>query len=180
MTLRAIICAYCGNGAMKHNSAIGRSERIGAPLYCDRACAGKARRVCLPESVRKAEKADYDRRRRAELGEALREAKRLAYRAAVAANPERVRTAQKANREARKQQHLEYCRRPEYRKWKADYDRKYRSRKEFGDFGEAAILLNDLIAEINARITRTEIYRQNGTLNKWITRRRQYDQAVGS
>lgn len=81
-------------------------------------------------------------------------------------------------REARKRRmpkHVEYCRRPEYREWKQKYDRKYRARKEFGDFGEASIVLNDLIAEINSRATRTEIYRQNGTLNKWIARRRDYE-----
>jgi hypothetical protein len=43
-------------------------------------------------------------------------------------------TTVKAAAEYRKQRmhlHVEYCRRPEYRAWKREYDRKYRA-KEFG------------------------------------------------
>jgi len=72
-------------------------------------------------------------------------------------------------------QHLEYCRRPEYRKWKAEYDRKYLARKQFGSFGEAAIVLNELIAEIGERSTFTERAVDKDTLNKRNTRRRDYD-----
>ena len=63
----------------------------------------------------------------------------------------------------------------EYRKWKAEYDRKYRSQKLYGPFAEAFLTLRELEEEIGVRATRTEIYTANGTLNKWKQRRRDYE-----
>ena len=76
--------------------------------------------------------------------------------------------------------HVEYCRRPDYRKWKQNYDRKYRAAKDFGAFGEAAIILNDLQNEILSRASRYEIDLASGTLNKKLQRRRDYDKAFRS
>lgn len=181
MSLARITCGHCGRSAAKQASAVNRAHREGAPLYCGRTCAGLARRSLNTHAEKREAKAIYDMCRRFGPKRAvLLEQKRCAYHAKVAADPVAARAAEREARKRRMPRHVEYCRRPEYRKWKEEYDRKYRSRKKFGDFGEAAIVLNDLIAEINARITRTEIYRQNGTLNKWLTRRRQYVQAVGS
>lgn len=175
MALVAFNCAHCGCQTAKEAGLVNRARRLGAPLYCGKVCSGQARRISRTPEERKALKADYDRKRREELGEALLAEKRAAYHAAVAADPVGHRAKEREQRKRRSAQHVEYCQRPEYRKWKQKYDRQYRARKEFGDFGEAAIVLNDLIAEINSRTTRTEIYRQNGTLNKWIARRREYE-----
>jgi hypothetical protein len=170
-----IVCPQCGKSAEKAAGAVNRSQAQGAPVYCGRACAGEARRKHLTNEQKVTLKAAYDRRRRDELGEKIRAEKKAAYLRDLAADPTGFRAKQKAFRKQRKAQHAEYCRRPEYRKWKAQYDQKYRSRKEFGPFGEAAIILNDLIFEINSRVSRTEIYRANGTLNKHQTRRREYE-----
>lgn len=124
---------------------------------------------------RKAMKSEYDRQRRAKLGDELLAKKRAAYHAAVAANPTEMRDKEREQRKARAGQHAAYCRHPEYKKWKKQYDQKYRAGKWYGDFGEASIVLNELITEINSRVERTEIRRQNGTLNKWIARRRDYE-----
>lgn len=175
MVLVSFNCAHCGAETAKEAGSVNRARRKGAPLYCGRACSGLGRRVERPLDERKAMKAEYDRQRRAELGDALLAKKRAAYHAAVAADPEGMRSKERAHRKKRSAQHREYCRRPEYKQWKKTYDRQHRARKEFGDFGEAAIILNDLISEINSRTSRTEIYRQNGTLNKWIARRRDYE-----
>lgn len=169
MTLIAFTCAHCGATAAKEAGHVNRSRRRGAALYCDKSCSSHARRIEKTREQKAAEKAEYDRMYRAREAETLK-AKKAAYYQRTA-----DREKEREDRKRRMPQHVEYCRRPEYREWKKRYDRQYLARKKFGDFGEAAIILNDLIAEINSRSTRTEIYRQNGTLNKWIARRRDYE-----
>lgn len=175
--MATFICDQCGKIAERERGAINRSIKLGMRLYCGRICSGLGRRDPSPpsEEQRRVAKSEYDRRRREQRGDEIRAKKRDAYHAAVLADPITVREKEKAHRAKRMPKHVEYCRRPEYREWKKQYDRQYRAGKEFGDFGEASIILNDLIAEINSRASRTEIYRQNGTLNKWITRRRDYE-----
>lgn len=124
-------------------------------------------------------KADYDRRRRAELGETLRAEKRAAYHATLATNPEKIRAAQKAYRQANMARHVEYCRRPEYRATKSVYDQRRRDAQNYGPFAEAAGVLRELETEIAGRATRTEIYRENGILNKSLRRKREYEKAIG-
>ena len=45
--------------------------------------------------------------------------------------------------------HVEYCRRPEYKAWKHEYDIQ-KAAEEFGEFGEAWRLLLDLEKEIRS------------------------------
>lgn len=169
MSNAAIICAYCGKEAMKETREINRAARGSAPLYCGRTCAGEARRTFKPDAQKRAEKAAYDamyrlrdpedrKRRRAEYHQRTYDPVKAA-----------------AERKLKMPRHVEYCRRPEYRKWKTDYDRKYCARKNYGPFAEAALVLRDLEAEIGTRATRTEIAIANGTLNKWTQRRRDYE-----
>lgn len=169
MAKAVIVCPHCGMRAAKEAGVVNRAKKIGAPIYCGRKCSGLARRVEKSRSQKVAEKAEYDRMYRAREAETLRVKKAEYYQ----------RTADRdKEREARKRRmpaHVEYCRRPEYKEWKAQYDQKYRARKWFGDFGEAAIILNQLETEINSRISWTERRRQNGTLNKHQQRRREYD-----
>ncbi len=169
MATVAIICAYCGKGAMKEAGGVNRSLRKGASLYCDRTCAGKNRRVFRTVGQKRAEKAAYDAEYREKNRARLKAEKAAWYRRT--ADREREREYRRAN----KGRHAEYCRRPEYRKWKAEYDRKYLAQKQYGPFAEVAFILRDLEDEINSRATRTEIYAANGTLNKWIQRRRNYE-----
>lgn len=169
MTLAAVLCAYCGKGTMKETGHINRAAKRGAPLYCDRTCAGAGRRVFRTDSEKRAEKAAYDAEYRTRKHTILK-AKKAAY---YAANVDREK--EREARKARMPQHVEYCRRPEYRKWKAQYDQQYRTRKWFGDFGEAAIILNQLEAEIASRSTFTERAIAKGTLNKHTNRRREYE-----
>ena len=181
MSLRPIICAYCGGQALKETGEINRAAKRGLSIYCDRRCSGFGRRNPNPPSEveKRAAKAEYDRLRRAELGEELLAQKRAAYHNKVAADAETVRAKQRAYREKNMGRHVEYCRRPEYKDWKSQYDRKHRARKFYGPFSEAFLILQDLEAEISARASRYEIYSANGTLNKWIKRRRDYESLVG-
>lgn len=169
-----IRCAACGVVAFRALRDVNRAEKRHAPLYCSKACSDIARRGTCDKSEKVAAKAAYDAAYRAK-NRAMLKAKKAAYYAATA-----DREKERIKRQARMPQHVEYCRRPEYRKWKADYDRKYIARKQFGAFGEAAIILNQLETEILTRATRYEIYVANGIVNKKLQRRRDYDQTIGS
>jgi hypothetical protein len=161
------VCPQCRRVFECDASRYNRAVRLLAPLYCGKACAGLARRTPKPDDeTRRLLKAAYDseyRERNAEKRRAQKAAwfKRT-YDPAKAA----------VERKARMPRHVEYCRRPEYRAWKAEYDRAYKARLHFGEWADAALLLGDLEREINERATRYEVYQANGTLNKAQTRRR--------
>jgi hypothetical protein len=81
-----------------------------------------------------------------------------------AANPEKYRDQRRAKQAA----HNEYCRQPEYKEYKKSYDQGYRAKKDYGEFGEAAIVLSELEKEIDVRLAK----RQNGIINKSQKRKR--------
>jgi hypothetical protein len=119
----------------------------------------------MPEQ-KKAEKAAYDlARRTGPLRDRIlaekREYHQQTYDSSAAA----------AYRQARMPYHVEYCRRPAYRKKKRVYDRKYRA-AEYGEFAEAYLLAVDINHEIKERSTRYEIYQENGTAAKTQRRKR--------
>jgi hypothetical protein len=156
----AIICAYCGKGALKENSAIARARRGGFTLYCDRTCAGKGRSFFLPPSQRKAEKATYDADYRRKNRTMLKAKKAARHKRTY--DPEKAREERKANMP----RHVEYCRRPAYRKYKAQYDRHRRAKQQFGEFWEAALILQEIEGEVLSRATRYELDMANDRLNK--------------
>lgn len=162
-------CSVCGVHFQRENGQANRTLRLAGAIYCSKICSGQGRRIERSDAEKRALKADYDRQYRAENADMLRSKKAKHHR-------ETYDPAQAAIvRKNRMPKHVEYCRRPGYRKWKAEYDKKYCARKGFGDFGEAAIILNQLEAEIASRASRVEISRANGTLNKHQARRRDYE-----
>jgi hypothetical protein len=168
-----LVCAHCGAALHKSASAVNRAARINANLYCDRKCAGMARRrkVQLTDAERKEAKRLYDAQRRAQKHAELCAKKRAHY----AANRERLKAehTEYRNRPENIARHNAYCRRPEYVAEKREYDRKRRAVKRFGeDFGDAFLVLQDLEREIDARASRYDIYMANGTLNKAQLRKR--------
>lgn len=169
MSATAIRCAWCFAEALKEVGAVNRARAAGLWLYCDRACAGLARRQEKTASEKVAAKAEYDRQYRAANRAKLKAKKAVYFQATY--DPKAAAIARKE----RMPRHVEYCRRPEYRKWKAEYDRQYLARKGFGDFSEAAILLNVLETEIRSRASWLEIAHAKGTINKHQNRRRDYD-----
>lgn len=169
--LTAIVCAYCGNRALKATGSVNRSLRKGAHIYCNRECAGKDRRIFKTKAQKMAEKAAYDAEYRRKNLARLKAEKAAWYQ----------RTADREReREYRKRtmpRHVEYCRRPEYKAWKREYDRRYRA-AEYGPFADAFLVLQDLEAEIAQRASRYEIYTENGLINKSVRRKREYEQVV--
>lgn len=166
MTTHTLTCPHCRLLFFATAARVNRALKIGAPLYCGIKCAGAARRVEKTVTERKDAKRLYDAHRRAEKADEIRAAKREYHRRTY--DP----TKAALERKKRAPFHAEYCRSPEYRAYKREYDRHHRAQKLFGEFGEAAMLLQDVEHEIDQRATRYEIYMANGTINKSQSRRR--------
>ena len=80
------------------------------------------------------------------------------------------RAMQKRNREKFKQNHLEYCRTPEYKLYKKQYDKVRVAKQNYGEFFEASIVLNQLDLLILPEKKEAKI--QKGTYNKSQKRKR--------
>ena len=164
-------CPQCRGIFTAKTANVNRAAKIGAPLYCGRVCAGLARRLKNPptDEERRAAKAVYDAERRNGPKRAQILAEKMNH---YYANHERFKAEHAIYRAAHMDRHVEYCRQPEYRAKKSEYDRKRRAEIQFGDFSEAALLLLDIEREISERATKYEIYLTNGTINKALRRRR--------
>jgi hypothetical protein len=164
-------CAHCGRTADKPAGAVNRSRSAGLRLFCDRRCSGIGRRKPPKSKAQKVEeKRLYDMEYRHLNREMLRAKKRARHLATYDPEKERVK------RKARMPRHVEYCRRPEYKRWKSQYDRQYRAR-EYGAFAEAFVLLLDVNREIRTRrASKYDKYEQNQTQNKALARRRDESQ----
>jgi hypothetical protein len=161
-----IRCAHCGKASDKSAGHVNRAKAAGLRLYCDRRCAGLGRRKHIPKSVLRFKKklydAEYRKKNLARIKANKREYFQRTYDPAKAAI-ERKKTMPR---------HVEYCRRPEYKRWKSEYDRKRRD-AEFGPWAEAARLCIDLSRATREVMTDEEIRQANGTFNKTQKRRRE-------
>lgn len=160
------VCPQCGDRFAVETGRANRADKIGAPLYCGKVCAGLARRG-PPKSVeqKKAEKAAYDREYRQRDPEGMRIYKALYYRETCDREKER------AVRQARMPQHVAYCRRPEYRAKKHEYDAK-RNASEYGEYAETWRLLLDLEKEIRSQASAYERRVANGYYTRNAQKRR--------
>lgn len=166
------VCGYCGAVVQQSRSSINRALRAGKPLYCDRACSGLARRV--PAEQKREAKRVYDAQRRIEKATEIRAKKSDYYRRTRDPDKERARRARNMGR------HAEYCRQPDYRAYKADYDREYGAR-EYGEYAEAYLLLLDLEREIRSRATWYERAKAKGYYTRSAQqRRRELWQTIGN
>lgn len=162
-----LLCAYCRKPHGRPPNEVSRARKAGLNLYCNRRCAGLGRRDGKTKAQRRAEKAAYDVEYRAKNLERITAGKKAYHKRTY----DPVKAA--AERKKKMPRHVEYCRRPEYKRWKKGYDRNYRAKKLFGPFAEAAMLLTDLNLEINQRGDRHEIRYQNGGTNKAQRRERE-------
>jgi hypothetical protein len=160
-------CAHCGRKARRPPGHVNRSRAQGLNLYCSRKCSGLGRRLNRSKAEKVEAKRLYDieyqRINRPKRLAQKREYHRQTYDPLVAA----------IERKKRAPWHLEYCRRPEYRKWKSEYDKKYRASRTFGPFAEAYLTLRQIETAIRERITDYEVRQEKGTLNKSQQRRRE-------
>jgi hypothetical protein len=168
-------CPHCKKSFQPVTGAANRADKAGSPLYCSRACSGLARRVNRSPEDKKAAKAEYDRKRRAELGESLRAEKRAAYYANHDTN--KARAAELRKTAEYKAKHLVYLSTPEYRAKKQEYDVELR-KAGYGDFAETWRLLLDLEKEIRSQQSSYERRKARGYYTRAsITRRREAWQA---
>lgn len=162
-------CAYCGGLANLRVGCVNRARKDNLPLYCNRKCAGLGRRKNRTEEELKRLKREYDKQFRAKNLERIKREKREYHLRTY--DPEK----EAKKRKLRMPRHVEYCRRPEYRKWKRDYDIKHRAKTDFGPFFEAALVLRDIEQEVDKRMDWYDRATVKGTLNKALQRRREYD-----
>lgn len=173
MAKSVVACEQCGKPVEVENGTINRARRRGNALYCGRTCGGLGRRKWKTEEQKSEEKAVYDMLYRANNAQMLKEKKAAHFQATydpVVAALKRKKTMPR---------HVEYCRRPEYKEWKQEYDRRYRAEQEYGEFADAFLLVTDINREILERATRYEIDLENGKLGKAQRRKREYARIVG-
>lgn len=164
-------CPQCGAAFEAKNSRANRARKIGASLYCGRTCAGLARRLPASKTPeqKKAEKTAYDRQRREGRAEQIKAEKRAYYEA----NRERLLAQMTEYRKVRMPLHAEYCKRPEYKTYKRQYDYKRREAK-YAEWADAWRLLLDLEKEIRSQATVYERRVANGYYTRNAqTRRRE-------
>lgn len=150
-------CDYCKTEFYKSVGHYNRAKKINAPLYCNKTCAGLGRRKNRPVEEKKRLKSEYDKQYRLANLERLRREKKEHYEK----NKPAILEQMKVYRKKRMPKHVEYCRQPKYREYKKEYDKRYRAKKDFGDFAEAAIILNDIETIIDSR----EAFRIKGKFN---------------
>ena len=133
-------CSLCGK-------SINRPIHKGCKnAFCNRECAGLYKRKYESDEDFKERKRLYDMEYRKKNMEIIKKKKSEYFK--------RTYDPKKAAIERKKKmaRHVEYCRSPEYKKWKKKYDNKYRAHKYYGDFGECLNLLCELENEIRKRI----------------------------
>lgn len=153
----------------KEAGSVNRAARRGAPVYCGKECFGLAHRAWKSPDQKKAEKQAYDARRRVELADEIKAEKRAYHKRTY----DPIKAAEV--RKARMPYHVEYCRQPEYRKWKRQYDRLYRAGKDYGEFADCFLLVMDIRSECLSQMSDYEIRQSKGTLNKRLQRKRDYE-----
>lgn len=105
--------------------------------------------------TKKERKAEYDRKYRKKNKERMKRSKAEYFKRTY----DPVEAAKKRKKTMPK--HVEYCRQPEYKKYKRQYDKKWRSAK-FGDFAESHLALVELLKEIHRQMPdRFERYAQS-------------------
>lgn len=170
---RPIICAHCGARSFKDTGGINRALRAGAPLFCSIKCSADRRKINKSSAQKIEEKRLYDIEYRVRNEAELKSARAAYYQRTK--NPEREAAYRKANMA----RHVAYCQRPEYRAWKAEYDLQLRA-KEYGPFAGVWLLLRDIDREVNSRASDYEVRVTNGTINKKLKRRREYEKLVSN
>jgi len=162
-----LICPICNKEYEKSTGHYNRAVKLGANLYCSKTCFGLGRRGNKSTEQKKAEKAEYDKQYRYYHREGIKQKKAEAFKKDYAANPEKY----KEQRKKKMPKHVEYCRNPEYKAYKKEYDHKYRLEQRYGEFWEAASVLVALNNELDSK----QIKYDNGIINKSQKRKRQWN-----
>lgn len=167
-----IICPYCKQEADKPTGHVNRARSIGAPCYCSKLCSGLARKIERSDEEKKRIKAEYDIKYRAKNIVKITKRKKAFFKKDYAENPEKYRQWRK-NKQPK---HNEYCRRPEYKAWKKQYDQVFRLKKSYKDFWEPAQVLLNLEKELDSKQIKIDL----GIINKSQKRKDKWKQNKNS
>lgn len=146
------------------NGRYNRAIKIGAPVYCNRTCAGAGRRLNKTAEEKKKEKAEYDEKYREANLDVIKNKKKKYFQRTY--DP----TQAAVVRKKRMPRHVEYCRQPKYKEYKKGYDKQFRAKKQFGEFAEAALILIELENKLDSKTIKYE----QGLINKTQKRKRQW------
>lgn len=136
------VCGYCGCDFEMYVGHYNRAMKFGNKVYCSRFHSGLGRRDNKTLEQKKKEKAEYDKKFRYYHKEGIKEKKAAAFKKDYVANPEKYRR----ERQRRYPAHLKYLQRPEYKKYKHEYDQVFTAKKDYGLFWECSLLLKELEA----------------------------------
>lgn len=157
-------CHQCGKDFNVHVGHYNRAMNVSGKVYCNRTCAGLGRRKNYTDAEKKEAKRLYD----------IEYSKRNVEEKKIKKHEYFKRTydPQKAAIERKKKmpKHIEYCRQPEYRKCKKNYDKVYHSKKNFGEMYECAIILFELESILDSKKIKIE----NNIINKTQKRKREW------
>jgi hypothetical protein len=152
-------CAYCKSVFEIATGAYNRAIGKGLNVYCNKTCAGFGRRKTVEE--KKARVAEYDKERRRLLADRIKREKAEYHKRTY----DPVQAAIK--RKERMHLHIERMRQPKWVAYKREYDKKRRAKMDYGEFGEAAILLRSLESELERKSPELLVIKfQNKTVNK--------------
>lgn len=144
-------CFYCGSLLHKSAGHINRAKKLGAKLFCNQKCSGLASRTSETQEEKKIIKSWYDafiRESMTDRQKALDKKRRHEYfKKQYAAHPEKYREERRRKQAA----HNEYCRRPEYKKYKKGYDQQHRAKKRYGRYWESMVALVNLQTVVDNR-----------------------------
>lgn len=163
-----VVCSHCQTETEKPTGAVNRALKSGLPIYCNRTCAGLARRIGRSIEEKKQLKFEYDKKYREQNKEQLKVKKNEYHKKTY--DPEKASVKRKANMH----KHIEIMRRPKWVAYKQQYDKKYLAKKKYGEFWESAILIN----EIQSLYDDKEIRQINNLHNKSQKRKRKWQQKI--
>lgn len=164
-------CVFCGKIFEGKAGYINRAKKLGVNIYCSRIHAGLGRRNNKTIRQKKKEKADYDNEYRQR--EYVKKAKAIYFKKDYTLNPDKYRKERKRRYAA----HLKYLQSDKYKKWKQNYDEKFRAKKDYGVFWECSLLLKELDVWL-LKHTPEGMHFQMGITNKTQKRKRLWQKTV--
>jgi hypothetical protein len=127
MSLTTTPCAWCSKQFPIEIGALNRARRRGMSVYCCPRHSGYGRGIGRTKAEKRRLKAEYDRQYRLDNLLRITVGKRDYHRRTY--DPKKA----AKTRKRRMPYHVEYCRRPEYRAYKRQYDLGYAKRPERRD-----------------------------------------------
>ena len=159
-----VTCSFCGAESEKPNGAINRAIKSNLSMYCDRKCSSANKKTSKAEKIEL--KRLYDEQYRLKNKDSLKVSKAEYNKRTY--DPVKAAVKRKKNMA----RHVEYCRQPEYKEKKKQYDRNYRAKLKYGELWEVAVLAMQIQDEVLSKMTRYQIDLESNTLNKKLRRTR--------